>query len=218
MIRVYGTSNTRAFRVLWMLEELGVPYELVKTDFHTGATRAPEFLKLNPNGRVPVLQDGELVLFESLAINLYLAETYGRDSLWPKGASDRARTVQWSFWAMTECERNLFAVLLQSGGEQFETWRAWTETPEFRETHPGQRMPSAEEGRAALQHPLRALDSHLDGRGNILGGGFSAADLNVASVLVTARLAPLDLGAFPSLDAWLTRATSRAALAAAAQK
>jgi len=63
---------------------------------------------------VPVLEDGELVLFESLAINLYLAETYGRDSLWPKGASDRARTVQWSFWAMTESNATCFAVLFQS--------------------------------------------------------------------------------------------------------
>ncbi len=57
MIRVHGASNTRAFRVLWMLEELGVPYEQVKVDFHTGATRSPEFLRLNPNGRVPVLED-----------------------------------------------------------------------------------------------------------------------------------------------------------------
>ncbi|HKC52124.1 MAG TPA: glutathione S-transferase [Myxococcota bacterium] len=218
MIRLHGTSNTRAFRVLWMLEELGVPYELVKVDFHTGATRSPEFLRLNPNGRVPVLEDGELVLFESLAINLYLAETYGRDSLWPKGASDRARTVQWSFWAMTECERNLFAVLFQSGGEQFETWRKWSDGPEFRETHPGQRMPSAEEGRAALQPPLRALDAHLGGSGSMLGGAFSAADLNVASVLAIARLAQLDLSAFPSVDVWLTRATARAALGAAARK
>jgi glutathione S-transferase len=218
VIRVHGTSNTRAFRVLWMLEELGVPYEHVKTDFHTGATRTPEFLALNPNGHVPVLVDGPLVLFESLSINLYLAETYGRDSLWPKGASDRARTVQWSFWAVTECERNLFAALLQAGGEQFENWRAWSDSAEFRETHPGERMPSPEEGRAALQPPLRALDSHLDGRGSILGGPFSAADLNVASVLVSARLAKLDLTPFPSLDAWLTRSTTRAALAAAARK
>jgi glutathione S-transferase len=218
VIRVYGASNTRAFRVLWMLEELGLPYEHVKTDFHDGATRTPEFLKLNPNGHVPVLQDGELVLFESLAINLYLADTYGRDSIWPKGASDRARTVQWSFWAMTECERNLFAVLLQSGGEQFEKWRAWTQSAEFRETHPGAGLPPADEARAALQPPLRALESHLDGRRSILGGSFSAADLNVASVLVIARLAKLGLGPFPNVDAWLTRSTTRAALAAAAQK
>jgi glutathione S-transferase len=218
VIRVHGTANTRAFRVLWMLEELGVPYEHVKTEFHTGETRTPEFLQLNPNGHVPVLVDGGLVLFESLAINLYLAETYGRDSLWPKGASDRARTVQWSFWAMTECERSLFAVLFGTGDGQFDQWREWTESAEFRETHPGERMPSAEAGRAALQAPLRALESHLTGRGSMLGGLFSAADLNVASVLVTARLAKLDLAPFPNVDAWLTRSTARPALAAAARK
>ncbi|MFI5314576.1 MAG: glutathione S-transferase family protein [Myxococcota bacterium] len=218
MIRLYGSANTRAFRVLWMLEELGVPYQLVRVDFDGGASRTPEFLALNPNGRVPVLDDGGLVLFESLAINLYLAEKYGSDSLWPKAAADRARAVQWSFWAMTECERSLFAVLFGSRTGEFAKWREWTESAEFRETHPGFRMPPADEAHAALQPPLRVLDSHLAARGSMLGGPFSAADLNVASVLLTARLAQMDLAGFPSLDAWLTRAMSRAALGVAARK
>ena len=105
MIRIYGTPMTRAIRPLWLLEELGVPYELVKTDFAGGATRTSEFLKINPNGHVPALVDGDLVLFESMAINLYLAEKYGKGTLWPGSEHDRARTVQWSFWAITECER-----------------------------------------------------------------------------------------------------------------
>jgi glutathione S-transferase len=70
MIRLYGTPRTRTFRPLWLLEELGVPYELVKTEFASGATRTPEFLKINPNGHVSALVDGDLVLFESMAINL----------------------------------------------------------------------------------------------------------------------------------------------------
>ena len=74
-----------------MIEELGVPYELVKTDFANGDTRSPDFLRINPNGHVPALVDGELALFESLAINLYLAEKYGRGNLWPDPKPHRAR-------------------------------------------------------------------------------------------------------------------------------
>ena len=217
MITLYGTRETRAFRVLWMLEELGVPYQHVKTDFASGATRTPEFLRINPNGHVPALVDGELRLFESMAINLYLAERYGAGRLFPDSLEDRARALQWSFWVMTECEAHLFAVLFARGGSQFAKWREWTESAEFKETHPGHVPPDAKAARAALEGPLRVLDQALSDREHLLGGGFGVADLNVASVLVTARLALLKLGAWPRLDAWLTRCTSRPALAAASR-
>jgi glutathione S-transferase len=225
MITLYGTAQTRAFRPLWMLEELGVPYAHVKTDFANGDTRTPEFLEINPNGHVPALVDGDLVLFESMAINLHLAGKYGQATLWPASADDRARTLQWSFWVMTECEQSLFAVLFRTGGAGFEKWRAWTESEEFRSTHPGAASftretaeASARAGEAALQPPLRVLDRQLDGRDWILGPSFGAADLNVASVWVTARLAKLDLSAHPNVDGWLARCTSRPALARAATK
>ena len=67
MIKVYGVPMSRAMRVLWALEEVGVPYELVSTHFLTDA-HAPAYLKINPNGRIPALQDGDVTLFESLAI------------------------------------------------------------------------------------------------------------------------------------------------------
>ena len=225
MLRLYGTPQTRTFRPLWMLEELGIPYDLVKADFASGDTRSPEFLKINPNGHVPALVDGDLALFESMAINLYLAEKYGRATLWPASEADRARAVQWSFWVMTECEQPLFAVLFRSGGPQFERWRAWTETEEFRTTHPGvvpftreAAEAAAKQGEAALQPPLRVLNAQLESRSYILGDSFGVADLNVASVWVTARLAQLDLSAHPNVDAWLTRCTSRPALVRAATR
>ena len=225
MLRLYGTSQTRTFRPLWMLEELGIPYELVKVDFASGDTRSAEFLKINPNGHVPALVDGELALFESMAINLYLAEKYGRGTLWPASEADRARAVQWSFWVMTECEQPLFAALFGRGGPQFEKWRAWMETEEFRATHPGVEPltreaaeAAAKRGEAALQPPLRVLNAQLDGRSWLLGESFGVADLDVASVFVTARLAQLDLSSHPNVDAWLTRCTSRPALARAATR
>ncbi len=225
MLRIYGTPNSRTIRPLWMLEELGVAYELIKTDFANGDTRSLDFLRINPNGHVPALVDGELALFESLAINLYLAEKYGRGGLWPDSEADRGRTVQWSFWAMTECEQPLFSVLFAAGGAQFERWRAWTETEEFRKTHPGAPRVTREaadlaarQGKAALEPPLRVLDAQLEGRDYLLGASFGAADLNVASVWVTARLARLDLSPHPRADAWLARCTSRPALARAATR
>lgn len=96
MIKVYGVPMSRAMRVLWALEEVGTPYELVSTHFLTDA-HAPEFLTINPNGRIPAMQDGDVTLFESLAINLYLARKYG-PALWPKTVADEGRAYQWSLW------------------------------------------------------------------------------------------------------------------------
>ncbi len=100
MLKLYGTRRSRAFRCLWMLEECGVEYELVKTQFASADTQSQEFLALNPNGKVPVLVDDEVVLWESLAINCFLAQKYGQQLL-PKSA---ALTMQWTCWAMGELE------------------------------------------------------------------------------------------------------------------
>src|SRR5205809_257926 len=110
MIKLYGMPRSRAMRPLWMLEELGLPYEHVKVSF-VNDTRKPEFLRINPNGHIPVLQDGDLVLWESLAINLYLARKYDK-GLWPKPVEDEGRAFQWSLWSMTELEEPLLTALL----------------------------------------------------------------------------------------------------------
>ena len=78
MVKLYGVPRSRAMRSLWMLEEVGVPYENVKTMFGPTGSRTPEFLRINPNGHIPAMVDGDLVLWESLAINLYLARKYGK--------------------------------------------------------------------------------------------------------------------------------------------
>ncbi len=202
MIKIYGIPGSRAIRALWALEELGVPYELVPTNFATGETRKPEFLRINPNGHIPVLVDGDFKLFESMAINLYLAEKYGQGSLWPAGEQDRARAVQWSFWAMTECESNLLEAMLH---------RTLLPPAERDEA----KAKAAEDELAA---PLRVLDDQLAGREYLLGPGFTIADLNVAAVLAWARMGKLALGGFPKVEAWLARCTSRPANKAARSK
>src|SRR5262245_47270491 len=111
MLKVYGTRQSRAFRTVWLVEELGVPYELVPTQFATDA-KEPQYLAINPNGKVPALVDDDVTLFESMAINLYLARKYDRAGLQPRSLEDEARAVQWSFWGMTEIEPPLMQILL----------------------------------------------------------------------------------------------------------
>jgi glutathione S-transferase len=195
MIKLYGVPASRAFRALWMLEELGLAYQNVPVGFATGETRSAEFLKLNPNGHIPVLIDGEVVLWESMAINLYLARTYGSGSLWPATVADEGRVFQWSFWVMTEVEGALLAVLLHR--------RIFPEA---------QRDPGlAAEGEAQLATPFGVLEGALRGRAYLLGESFSVADLNVASVLGWAAIVRLDLGRWPLLAAWLGRCAERPA-------
>ncbi|MDX2171437.1 MAG: glutathione S-transferase family protein [Deltaproteobacteria bacterium] len=198
MIKLYGVPRSRAFRPLWMLRELGLEFDNVPTSF-TGETRSAEFLKLNPNGHIPVLVDGEVVLWESLAINLYLARKYGADSLWPSTVADEGRTYQWSLWAMTELEPQALPVLMHR-----------------RALPKDQRKPDvADAAEAKLAAPLGVLEGALRTRPYLLGDRFGAADLNVASVAVWVAMSGVDLGKTPNVAAWLARCTERPACKAA---
>jgi len=194
VLKVYGPSRSRTFRTLWMLEELGLPYEQVALDLAAGENRAPAFTAINPNGRVPAIQDGTFTLWESLAINLYLALQHGAASgLWPAAAQDQGRCLQWSFWATHELEPPLFELIQQ---------RLLLPEAERQES----RALQAEQRLAA---PLGVLDHALQGRAYLLGSEFSVADLNVASVLGWARVAHVDLGAIPRAADWLGRCMAR---------
>jgi glutathione S-transferase len=188
MIKLYGIPRSRTARVIWMLEELQVPYELVPVSF-IGDCRKPEYLRINPNGHIPALQDGDLTLFESLAINLYLARKYDK-GLWPKTIEGEAKAYQWSVWAMTELEEPLLAVLLNR-----------TFLPE------DQRDPKkAEDGAERFKTPLAVLEGQLTGDW-LAGRDFTVADLNVAAVIGWASLGGVELS--PKVQAWLGRCTSR---------
>ena len=194
MITLYGVPASRAFRSLWMLEELGLQYQNVPTHF-AGGTRTAEFLKLNPNGHIPVLVDGETVLWESMAINLYLARKYGAGTMWPATVADEGRAFQWSFWAMTEVEAPLLAVLMHR-----------RILPKEQRDEAG-----AVAGETKCAGPFGVLDGALRGRSYLLGDNFTVADLNVASVMSWTVLAGLDLGKWPQVGAWLQRCLERPA-------
>jgi glutathione S-transferase len=195
MIKLYGVPRSRALRSLWMLEELGVPYENVKTHFARGGTRTAEFLAINPNGHVPALEDGDLRLFESLAINLYLARRYDK-GLWPQTVADEGRAFQWSIWAMTELEEPVVTCLVN---------RAFL--PEEQRDRR-----KADDAAARFPKPLGVLDRALSERPWLAGDAFTVADLNVASVLLWAPMAGLELSAAPRAAEWLAQCTARPAL------
>ncbi len=197
-IKLYGIPKSRALRCLWMLEELGVPYENVPTHF-VGDAQKPDYLRINPNGRIPALDDDGVVLFESLAINLHLARKYdGGKGLWPKTADDQSRAVQWSIWAMTEAEPPLMRVLLN---------RVFLPEAQRNEAE-------AQAGEAAFAKPLGVLEGALAGRPYLLGDGFTVADLNAGSVVSWApTLGKLKLT--PNVADWFSRCGGRPALARA---
>ena len=201
MITLYGVTRSRALRCLWMLEELGVPYTQVPTNFATGDTRKPDYLRINPNGHIPALTDGEVTLCESLAINLYLARKYG-PALWPPSSDDEGRTFQWTLWAMTELEEPLLTTLLN------------------RVVYPEGQRDTAKASDAATRAltPLRVLDGALAGRPYLLGDTFTVADLNVASVALWTKLPKIDLSGTPQVAGWLERCLGRPAFGCASKK
>ena len=100
MIKLYWSPRSRSFSAIWLLEEAGLPYERVLTDISTGAQKAPEFLKINPMGKVPALTDGEAALGEAAAICAYVADRYPETKLAPLPSDPRrARYLQWLFFS-----------------------------------------------------------------------------------------------------------------------
>lgn len=190
MIKIYGVVPTRTARVLWMLEEVGQPYELVEVTPRTEQVDTPEYRAVNPNGRVPALVDGDTVLWESMAINLYLAEKYG-DAMTPATVEGRGLAYQWSFWGMTEAEGHLMTALFNRAGL------------------PERDVEKSERAVAALQKPLGVLNGALDGRPYLLGDDFCVADLNLAAIFSWAKLARLDFSDYPNAGTWLNACLAR---------
>jgi glutathione S-transferase len=200
-LKIYGVARSRAARVLWMAKELKLDYEHIKIDFATGDTRRPEHLALNPNGHVPVIDDDGLILWESMAINLYLARKYDKSGLYPVRLEDEARAWQWSFWGMTEVERPLLTALLN------------------RAVYPESERDAAaaDEAEKTLAQPLGVLDGVLGRTAYLVGDRFTVADLNVASILAWARPAQIDVSAFPRVAEWLKNCAERPAARAVRQ-
>tara|TARA_R110002049_G_scaffold118501_2_gene272500 strand:- start:11606 stop:12250 length:645 start_codon:yes stop_codon:yes gene_type:complete len=200
MITLYGQVVSRAQRVLWLLEELDVPYCHESVNQTTGESRTPEFCELNPNGRVPVMTDDDLVLWETIAINYYIATKYGKGSLWPDNPADQALVMRWSLWITNELELSLqnylrHAILYPKDKRRPELVRDALE---------------------AYPVAMRVLNSHLKNRRYLVGDRFTLADLNVASMLgLLDSYKHFDNNEFNDAMVWLVKVLARPARARA---
>jgi len=191
-MKLYEFPPTRSIRPRWMLQELEVPFEAVWVDLVKGEHRSPEFLKLNPAGRVPVLIDGDLVLNESVAIVLYLAEKYPERGFLPRDARARAEVDRWLLFTVTELEQPL--------------WRIAKHTsllPEPRRI-PGDVALAGQD----FMDMAPVLEKHLERHEFVAGDRVTAADFVVAYTLDWANEAKL-LGGFPASSAYLERMYAR---------
>jgi glutathione S-transferase len=212
-ITVYGVYRSRATRNIWLLGELGLPFVHVpviqanrvakpKAKDAPLNTQSRKFLKVNPNGQIPSLKDGRLVLHESLAINLYLARKYGKKQgtkLGPGNVAEEGQMAMWTLWAATACEPHTIQVLYNTIGK-----------PE------PERVPAmAAAAAAALQAPFDVLDAHLAAEGGFtVGKRFTVADINLAEVIRYAQPMPELFATRPSLKAWIEACQARPAFKA----
>ncbi len=185
-MKLYGVLMSRANRCMWMLEEMGHPYELVETSAHPDELRTAEYLRLNPNARMPTLVDGDLVVSESLAINLYLANKY-EGPMHTGSPEVLARATQWSIWAVLELEP-LARDLLDHRLNLVERAREAS---------------IAERNELLLQRPLGVLNKVLESQECLLGDEFTVADLNVAAVLAWAKRAEMDFSFVREVNRWM---------------
>ena len=194
MLQLYGNPRSRAMRCLWMLEEMGEPYQLIEKTTRADDLQSADYRRLNPNARIPTLVDGDLVLWESMAINLYLAQKY-EGPMHCAGSEVLGVATQWSFWAMLEMEALLLDLL---------THRAVL--PEFA------RDPSyAERDELLLERPLGVLNDTLAGREYLVSNGFTVADLNVAAILVWGKMGRLNMSGHAEVKRWFDACVARPA-------
>lgn len=194
-LTIFGTPRSRTIRTLWMAHELAIPFTHVDVGFGETGSRGPDFLAINPNGHVPAIMDDGVALWESLAINLYLARKHG-GPLAPADLGEEGRMLSWTLWAATEIEPHAPQAMYHTAFYP-----------------PEQRDPAVvTKALAALAGPLAVLDAALArGQGHLVGGRFTAADLNVAGCIFYLRFTPQALLGLDHVRAWYAACVSRPA-------
>ena len=188
MMKLYWAPRSRSFTALWLMEETGQPYQRVLTDITTGAQKAPEYLAINPMGKVPALSDGDATLAEAAAICAYVAERYPEAKLAPPlGDIRRAKYLYWLFFSPGCIEPAI--VQLATKIEMNQVAAGWGEA----------------------QRVFDVLDAALSKGPWLLGDSFSAADVMIGSGLNYAVRLFKMVPARPSFDAYIARCAARPA-------
>ena len=204
MLTIHGVTRSRASRVIWLCHELSLPFRQVPViqAYRLGNpqapgaalnTRSPAFLALSPAGTIPVIEDGGLVLSESLACTLYLARKHG-GPLAPRDPAEDALMLQWSLYAATAIEPESLTIQMLH--------------------RPGQSQPAEDATLVAdaaerLVRPMKVLEDHLSRHSHLVGDRFTVADLNVAEILRYAQGYGALMQQFPAVQAWLSACQSR---------
>ena len=192
MLRLYGSAKSRGLRTLWMLGELGLAYDHKDYLPRSPETKTPEFVALNPNSRVPVIDDDGFILSESMAINMYLAKKH-KSPLYPADAKNEALTWQWSLWETDRLDRQIVNYQNHTSSLPAAERKADIADAAWKEVVPA----------------FDVLETALTKNEWLAGPAFSVADLNVASALF--RALSMDLNKWPHIKAWLNRCWERPA-------
>jgi glutathione S-transferase len=188
MMQLYWSPRSRSFSALWLMEETGQPYELVLTDITTGAQKTPEYLAINPMGKVPALKDGEATLAEAAAICAYVAERYPEAKLAPPlGDPLRAKYLQWLFFSPSCIEPALIQIFTKI------------------------EVPASTAAWGSATQVFDVLDAALEKGPWILGDKFSAADITIGSGLNFAVRLFKMVPSRPSFDRYIDRCAARPA-------
>lgn len=196
-LKLFGISGSRALRSFWAIEEVGVDYEQVTVNFKEDS-KTDEYLAVNPNGKVPALADGDVTIFESMAINLYLAKNYGGD-LYPSDPAQEAKTWQWSVWGISEIEPQQMQIVVQK-----------LFVPEDKRND--KLIASSEK---QLARPLAVLEAELEGRDWLVRDTFSVADLNLSGVMLLLKMIDFDYSNYANVTRWTEACYARPSLARA---
>lgn len=180
-----------------VLAELGTPHEAVTLDLKKGETKTADFLKLNPNGRVPTIVHDGTVVFESAAITLYLGETFGVDKgLWPAAGKKRGEAMKWVVWSNVTFGEAI--------GRYMRNTKEWVPADE-------RNAKAGERALGEIRDCLRILDETLDGRSFLLGNEFSLVDSHVSSFLDWLKFSGFDMTAYTRVVSWSQRCSDRPA-------
>ncbi|HEX9395423.1 MAG TPA: glutathione S-transferase family protein [Burkholderiales bacterium] len=194
MLKLYGQYRSRAFRVAWLCKESNIPYEHVNVTVNIpqAGCKDAAYVALNPNARVPTIDDDGLVMWESGAINLYLAEKY-RSPLWPADARGKGRMLQWAFFVANDVEANM--ILVMQHRMMFP---------------PEKRNPAiADDADAKLQPRLKVLDAFLEKNRFFGGDRWDMSDFMVASICFSFTAMKYDLSKYPHFQKWLLASLER---------
>lgn len=191
----HHAPQSSAVTVHWALEELGVPYESRPVDCKRGDNRTPEFLALNPNGKIPLLVHDGAPVFESAAIIIHLGETFGvAKGLFPEPGLRRAEALKWLVWTN-----------VSFGGALLLWFHATAAAPEAEK----QTAPAVVDARASVEKHLAILDGALAGRTWLVGDAFSLVDVHLIGWTAWVGTCGFDLARHPNVDAWVKRGASR---------